>query len=290
MSTPDALSPPPSHQRTPARLPWVLASGAIAAACWWGLWTARTYWNPLLFTGLWTAATVCLRSATGPPPLPLRRHLAFMALSAPMWWWFELVNEFVHNWRYHGAERYNALEYQVFATLAFSTVVPALHAMWTATTVAVAPTAGPLPRLSHAGAWRAVGVGLAAQAAVFAWPGNAYSLVWVAPWLMAEGVAGLLGQGSLLAAMRAGRWRLPLAVALAGLLTGVCWELWNYWAWPKWTYDVPYVDFWHVFEMPLLGYLGYVPFVWSVYQLVVVAQALMARRGTPPLGPLRPHP
>ena len=27
-------------------------------------------------------------------------------------------------------------------------------------------------------------------------------------------------------------------------------------------------DFLHIFEMPLLGYLGYVPFAWSVYQLI----------------------
>lgn len=277
MSTPARPQTTFAARPSPARLGWLLAAGAGAAACWWGLWTVRTFWNPLLFTGLWTAATVFLRAATCQPPLPLRRHLACMALSAPMWWWFELVNEAVHNWRYHGAEQYTWLQYQVFATLAFSTVVPALHAVWTATTAWLAPAAGPLPVLSKPAAWRAIAVGLAAQAAVFAWPGNAYSLVWVAPWLVAEGAAGLLGRGSLLGAMRAGRWHLPLAVALAGVLTGVAWELWNYWAWPKWTYDVPYVNFWHVFEMPLLGYLGYVPFVWSVYQLVAVAAALVAR-------------
>jgi len=35
------------------------------------------------------------------------------------------------------------------------------------------------------------------------------------------------------------------------------------WNWPsaaKWIYTVPYVDRWHVFEMPLLGYAGYLGF------------------------------
>jgi len=36
---------------------------------------------------------------------------------------------------------------------------------------------------------------------------------------------------------------------------------------PKWIYHIPYLEVLHVFEMPVLGYTGYVPFAWSVYQL-----------------------
>lgn len=40
---------------------------------------------------------------------------------------------------------------------------------------------------------------------------------------------------------------------------------------PKWIYDTPGVNFLHIFEMPLLGYLGYLPFsleLYSIYKLV----------------------
>jgi len=41
------------------------------------------------------------------------------------------------------------------------------------------------------------------------------------------------------------------------LFTGFWWELWNFYSMPKWIYHIPYVGFWNVFEMPVLGYLGY---------------------------------
>ena len=41
--------------------------------------------------------------------------------------------------------------------------------------------------------------------------------------------------------------------------------MWNYWAFPKCQYTIPYGDFAYVFEMPLLGYGGYVPFGLETY-------------------------
>lgn len=273
MAAPIAQSRP---QQAPQRAAWLVASGVALGFCWWWLWAQRTYWNPLFFTGLWTAATVFVRALSGQQPLPLRRHLVLMAISAPLWWWFEFVNEFVRNWQYHGTERYSPLEYQVFATLAFSTVVPALHAAWNA----AGRWAGALPlppqrepaRLTRASAWWVVAAGAVMQASVFLWPTLTFPLVWVAPFLVSDGLVSLRGGDSLLALMRAGRWRLPLAIAAGGLACGLGWELWNYYALPKWTYDIGALNFWHLFEMPVLGYSGYVPFAWNVYQVVALVE------------------
>jgi hypothetical protein len=49
----------------------------------------------------------------------------------------------------------------------------------------------------------------------------------------------------------------PLA---AGLICGLWWEAWNYFAITKWVYTLPVLNFWKVFEMPLLGFLGFPPF------------------------------
>jgi hypothetical protein len=43
--------------------------------------------------------------------------------------------------------------------------------------------------------------------------------------------------------------------------------MWNFYSWPKWYYTVPYVGWAKVFEMPLLGYLGYIPFAWELFAL-----------------------
>jgi hypothetical protein len=57
------------------------------------------------------------------------------------------------------------------------------------------------------------------------------------------------------------------ALALGALVCGFFWELWNFYSYPKWTYHTPGVEFLHVFEMPLLGFLGYPPFGLELYAL-----------------------
>ena len=264
---------------------WLAAAAAGTGLCWWWLWTQRGYWNPLVFAALWTCATVVLRTLSAQPPFPLRRQLMLMAVSAPLWWWFEFVNEFVQNWRYHGTERYSWVEYQVFATIAFSTVVPALDAAWTAASRWLPANRERTPgsaSLTRASALWVIAAGCAAQAAVFLWPKSTYAFVWIAPFLLLDGVVSLRGGASLLQLMRQGAWRVPWAVALGGLACGFCWELWNYHAMPKWTYDVPLVSFWHLFEMPLLGYGGYIPFAWSVYQAVALTVGVTGLSGVHP--------
>src|SRR5437867_6794754 len=53
--------------------------------------------------------------------------------------------------------------------------------------------------------------------------------------------------------------RFLLGVVLAGLLAGFSWELLNNWAPTHWEYLIlPRAP--HLFEMPVAGYLGFIPF------------------------------
>ena len=55
-------------------------------------------------------------------------------------------------------------------------------------------------------------------------------------------------------------------------MTGFFWEMWNYFSYPKWIYHVAWGGWFHIFEMPLLGYGGYLPFaleLYAIYHLVV---------------------
>lgn len=261
---------------TAGRTGWLLGSGATLIVCWWALWTLRTYWNPAFFFGLWTGAIVFVRTLAGDEPMPWRRHLALSALSIPLWWWFELVNEWVHNWAYHNHVQYNDLEYILFATLAFSIVVPALDAAARLAFqfIPVSMPAAGAPK--HILALELV-AGIVAQALIIAIPTVFYPLVWVAPFLVLDALVAMRGGTSFASLITKRQLALPIAVGLAGVGCGFCWELWNVGASPKWTYDIPYVGFLKVFEMPILGYSGYVPFAWSIYQLVVLVDGFVRR-------------
>ncbi len=63
-------------------------------------------------------------------------------------------------------------------------------------------------------------------------------------------------------------------------MCGVLWEFWNYWTGTKWIYSVPYFQNWKVFEMPLMGFLGFPPFAvecWIMYHLLDSAAGRLNR-------------
>src|SRR5207245_8492586 len=61
-----------------------------------------------------------------------------------------------------------------------------------------------------------------------------------------------------------GDWRPIVSLSFGALICGFFWEMWNYYSWPKWIYHTPGAQFLEVFEMPLLGYGGYVAFALGV--------------------------
>lgn len=105
-------------------------------------------------------------------------------------------------------------------------------------------------------------------------PKQIFSLVWVAPLLVIDPINYLLSFPSVLQKIQQGRWSKIVAIMLAALFTGFWWEMWNFWSYPKWFYTIPYVGFWKVFEMPILGYGGYLFFgliIWSYTALIFSA-------------------
>ena len=70
------------------------------------------------------------------------------------------------------------------------------------------------------------------------------------------------------------------ALLASGLLCGVLWELWNYWAGAKWHYTVPILENWKIFEMPLPGYLGFPPFALECFTMYVFTRLMFHRLGS----------
>jgi hypothetical protein len=85
--------------------------------------------------------------------------------------------------------------------------------------------------------------------------------------LILEPLDRWLGRQNFLEYLQHGDWRPVISLSLGALICGFFLELWNYYSWPKWVYHTPGAQFLHVFEMPLLGYGGYIPFALELYAL-----------------------
>ena len=274
---------------------WGWAGIALGAAAWTLAWNRFSWFAPLqrqTFVPLWFAYLVVSNAVaarmTGRAPVfaEPRRYLALFAASAAFWWSFEYLNRFARNWRYVGIDAFGPLEYGVCATVAFATVLPAFHA--TREALAAWPRLDrvfaswiPLrfvrPRLAAIAALVLAAAGLAGLGVR---PDLLFPLVWVSPVLVLVGIQTLRGRPHVLSGIARGDWREPVAAAGAALLCGFFWEMWNWQSLARWEYDIPYVGAFHVFEMPVLGYAGYLPFG---IMCAVVADAVMKAR--PAAGP-----
>lgn len=191
--------------------------------------------------------------------------------SVPAWWLFEAVNEWTQNWTYVGAEHFSNLEYGVLASIAFSTVMPAVFG--TAEYVRSFDWVdqlddGPTLRPTRGLLWAFVAIGLVMLGLLVAQPTYFYPFIWGWAFFLTVPLNHALGRRTLLHATAKGDWRPVVSLMVGTLACGFVWEMWNAYAYPYWTYDAPGVNFWHVFEMPLIGFIGYLPFGLELHALV----------------------
>ena len=92
-------------------------------------------------------------------------------------------------------------------------------------------------------------------------------LVWTGWVLLLEPLNYRRGDPSWLGDLARGDASTVAALLGSGVVCGVLWEFWNYWASAKWTYTVPYPPDVKLFEMPVLGYLGFLPFALECYAM-----------------------
>jgi len=243
---------------------------------WFLAWNRFEWFEPLqgfTFTPLWLGYILTMNA------LSLRRGgycllthrvgylLALFPLSAVFWWGFEYLNRFAANWRYVGLEDCTAFQYFVQSSLPFSTVLPAVCSTveWLGTFPALSRGLDrfrPMPSATARSCGRAgLGVGAFLLLSMPIWPHLLYPFVWFAPLLLISGLQTLFGQQTpLIKALTTGDFRRLWTFALASLVCGFFWELWNYESLAHWEYDIPYVGCCKLFEMPILGYSGYLPF------------------------------
>ena len=71
------------------------------------------------------------------------------------------------------------------------------------------------------------------------WPRIFFPFIWLSLYFILEPVNIWLGNRSLAHWTQKGDWRPVIALWLGVLLTAFFWEMWNYYSYPKWIYDVP---------------------------------------------------
>ena len=97
-------------------------------------------------------------------------------------------------------------------------------------------------------------------AGISLWPEVLFPLLWISPLIVIASIRTLNDTPTLLSATGQGNWQPLFLAAITALFCGFFWEMWNLFSLEKWIYTVPFVGRFHLFEMPLLGYAGYLPF------------------------------
>jgi hypothetical protein len=254
---------------------WGWAGLGLCLVSWFLAWQRFTwFWlfQPHTFLPIWAGfilAVNALAVKRSGSCLVMRRPLGFLLLfptSAVFWWFFEYLNRFVQNWYYTGIEGMGPGEYTYYSSLAFATVLPGVLSMIDLLLTVPALGIGlarcrpihlPASRWIPATCLLAACIGLA-MIGIF--PDQLFAFLWVSPLIILLAIQALAGEPTLLYPITSGDWRPLVVPALAALVCGFFWEMWNYFSLARWTYTIPFVQRFHLFEMPILGYGGYLPF------------------------------
>jgi hypothetical protein len=250
----------------------------------WGLSGLRTQWA---FFPLWLGfcltidALVYLRSGTSLISRSWKKYVLLFVSSAPAWWLFELANARLQNWHYAGAEVFSPLAFFLLATINFTTVIPAVFgSAELMRSFLKKPIKGPriqptkgVTAVFFATGWVMLGL-------MIAWPGIFFPFLWFSLYFILEPINIWLGNRSLVAWIKEGNWQPVITIWLGVLLTAFFWEMWNFFSYPKWIYTVPWGNWLHIFEMPMLGYGGYLPFALEIFALYHFLAGLFGRKKT----------
>jgi len=192
--------------------------------------------------------------------------LFLFAISTTFWWFFEFAVFITKNWYYISNVTIPISVEQILSGLFFSTVMPAVFEMAellkTFNLFIIKQLLVRLPRQTPV---MFLIMGIAAIFLPLIRPDLFFPLLWVSLFLILDPINYWRGYDSLSGDILENNWQRLLYFGIATLICGFFWEMWNYHASIKWFYEIPYVGSLKIFEMPLLGYLGYIPFGFEIF-------------------------
>lgn len=196
------------------------------------------------------------------------KFLLLLPISITVWLVFEALNFRLSDWHYLSIPSDTVVRWTGYA-IAYSTVLPGIFS-----TTALLKFIGVLKNSKTAplGNLERLYKPFVLTGSLFlllplVWPNYFFPLVWLAFTFLLEPVNHKAGAPSLLREWEKGAPRNFYLLLLAGAICGLLWELWNFRAGSKWIYNLPHVGFLKIFEMPLLGFLGFPPFALECYAM-----------------------
>jgi hypothetical protein len=243
------------------------------ALLFWGNALVGRWFTPIVWTGYLLFMDAVVSRLSSRSYLTTHRVDGVLVALASIagWWLFEWYNapRFWRGgadaagiwWQYHRMEP-NLLLRRVGYDWSFATIFPALFLTAAAlraslfSRVRVRPWQ-PTPPFLRA----AIAVGAVASVLPFLvvspW---LIPLVWLGLVFLLEPLNARAGRPSWLADLGRGDASLLVSLLASGAICGLLWEFWNYWAITKWTYTEPYLGEVKLFEMPIIGYVAFLPF------------------------------
>jgi len=252
----------------------------------WSLPGVRTHWG---FFPLWLGyclgidALVYVRRGTSLLTRDWRKYIGLFLISAPIWWLFEVMNWRLRNWYYDGAELFTPSQFWVWASLSFTTVVPAVFGtseLISSFNFMKQIKHGPVIRPDQRTASLFFLAGLAMFVLMWVWPRIFFPFLWISIYFITEPMNIWLGFRNLARWTKGGNWQPVISLWLGVLVTAFFWEMWNYLSYPKWIYSVPWGGCCPIFEMPLLGYGGYLPFALELFAMYHLVTGLLGSKNS----------
>lgn len=250
----------------------------------WGKFSGITWMLKFIDILLWWSFTLMIDGwvfvRTGGRSLVSIRHrelvgIAFASIIG--WMIFEYFNFFVDdNWYYPQGGQMPPAEFLCFSILASTAVFPIAFEWYS-----LFNTFESFKKKYSKGIrvvlpkWVKVMMFVSCMGIMFAisyFPDILFFTVWLCPLIILSILLDELHIWSPFTPIKEGNWSPLLLIALSWVVAGLFVECWNYFSADHphgaiitqntlyWAYSVPYVDVLHVFEMPLLGYLGYLPY------------------------------
>lgn len=194
------------------------------------------------------------------------------------WMLFEYLNFFVEdNWFYPNGGSIPDDEFLVYAIIGSSGLIPVIFVLYrllnTFPNIRNRFSNGPKFQLPNWAINLILIIFLVGMFAISFYPQQLFGLLWVAPMAIIAITLHKIGLWTPFYPIKTGNWGPFFKYTLTYLIFGVSLECINYFSGQHlangevithtpayWVYSIPYVNFWHLFEMPILGFLGYLPF------------------------------
>jgi hypothetical protein len=228
------------------------------------------YFTPIVWSGYIILVDSLIYSIRGTSLLTsrFRQFLALLLLSIGFWYIFEFYNLFINNWHYVGLPESKIWRYLGYFW-SFATIWPAIL-LTCELIIALGIFSSSRVYISRKASPVLLAASMILGALFLIWPAP----LWVGFLLLLEPINYRWGERSILKDWLAGKRETLYALLVSGLVCGILWEFWNYWAEAKWEYSVPIAGNFKLFEMPVLGYLGFPTFACEVYAMYNFATGL----------------